>query len=222
MVTCFNTSILAKKKIIELFGITQLENEFTRTYLKRFNEKMIKVIDLIKPLYPSPYINEGEAKYKNPIRVSEASMLCHTHFIVDKHLERFLKRGCLPKQNRSPKQNNNPNRSKKKPFRECLDTVIISTDIFNHGVYQILVHNNSAINIISAKVMVQIGILCSNLTQIKLFFIGIECLSVPIKCDLELFIVLGSFTSTKMTFSTSNQCHHKYSIFGFKVLNSKG
>jgi hypothetical protein len=48
LVTHFNTSILAKKSSTKLFGINQAKDESTRTYLKRFNEKMLKVEDLIK------------------------------------------------------------------------------------------------------------------------------------------------------------------------------
>jgi hypothetical protein len=33
---------------MELFGVTQQEGEFTRTYLKRFNEKMLKVEELLE------------------------------------------------------------------------------------------------------------------------------------------------------------------------------
>jgi hypothetical protein len=47
-VTHFNTSIPTKKSFTELFGITQVKDGSTRTYLKRFNEEMLKVENLIK------------------------------------------------------------------------------------------------------------------------------------------------------------------------------
>jgi hypothetical protein len=43
LVVGFNTSIPARKISTELFRITQVDDESTRTYLKRFNEKMLKV-----------------------------------------------------------------------------------------------------------------------------------------------------------------------------------
>jgi hypothetical protein len=45
-VACFNTNILAKKSSMMLFGVTQQEGESTQVYLKRFNEKMLKVEEL--------------------------------------------------------------------------------------------------------------------------------------------------------------------------------
>jgi hypothetical protein len=47
-VACFNTSIPAKKSFMMLFGVTQQEGESTQAYLKRFNEKMLKVEELSK------------------------------------------------------------------------------------------------------------------------------------------------------------------------------
>jgi hypothetical protein len=44
----FSTSIPINKSSTELFGVTQQEDEFTRAYLKRFNEEMLKVEELLK------------------------------------------------------------------------------------------------------------------------------------------------------------------------------
>jgi hypothetical protein len=41
LVARFSTSILMKKSSTELFGIIQSEKEFTRAYLRRFNEEML-------------------------------------------------------------------------------------------------------------------------------------------------------------------------------------
>jgi hypothetical protein len=43
-------SIPAKKSSNELFSIIQLENESTRAYLKRFNEEMLNVKNLLQPV----------------------------------------------------------------------------------------------------------------------------------------------------------------------------
>jgi hypothetical protein len=43
LVARFGINIPTKKSSTKLFGITQVENESTRTYLKRFNEEMLKV-----------------------------------------------------------------------------------------------------------------------------------------------------------------------------------
>jgi hypothetical protein len=47
------------------------------------------------------------------------------------------------------------------------DVLIIFTIISNHIVYQLLVDDDSVVNIISVKIMVQIGIPFSKLTPIK-------------------------------------------------------
>ena len=44
----FKTSIPIKKNIIELFSVAQQEDESTQVYLRRSNEKMLKVEELIK------------------------------------------------------------------------------------------------------------------------------------------------------------------------------
>jgi len=35
---------------MKLFGVTQQEGESTRAYLKRFNEKMLNIEELLEPL----------------------------------------------------------------------------------------------------------------------------------------------------------------------------
>lgn len=44
----FSTSIPVKKSFTKLFGVTQVEKEFTRVYLKRFNKEMLKLEGLIE------------------------------------------------------------------------------------------------------------------------------------------------------------------------------
>ena len=57
--TQFNHNILAKKKnFIKLLIIIQREDESTRIYLKRFNEKMLYIKNLIKPNITEAFINE--------------------------------------------------------------------------------------------------------------------------------------------------------------------
>lgn len=47
----FSTSILVKKKAqLSSFVIIPWENESTRAYLKMFNDKIIKVEDLVEPI----------------------------------------------------------------------------------------------------------------------------------------------------------------------------
>ena len=48
LMACLSISILAKKSSTKLFRITQIKDESTRVYLKRFDEEMFKVEDLIK------------------------------------------------------------------------------------------------------------------------------------------------------------------------------
>jgi len=57
LITHFSTSILVKKSSTELFFITQLEGEITRAYLKRFNEKMLKVENLLELMVIEALIN---------------------------------------------------------------------------------------------------------------------------------------------------------------------
>jgi hypothetical protein len=44
----FSTNIAIKKSSIKLFGVAQQEGESTQMYLKRFNEEMIKVEELLE------------------------------------------------------------------------------------------------------------------------------------------------------------------------------
>ena len=139
---CLSMSIPAKKSSTKLFGITQIEDESTRVYLKRFDVEMLKVEDLIKHIASEALINGQKEKktfqrelyvlsgrllkikqtIQSHIRVEEASTLCYgpPHFFRDKQTKRSLKWGCSPKQDRSPKRDNNLKRSQKKPLRECL------------------------------------------------------------------------------------------------------
>jgi hypothetical protein len=48
LVARFSTSILARKSSTELFGITEVKDEFMRVYLKTFNKEMLKVEELIE------------------------------------------------------------------------------------------------------------------------------------------------------------------------------
>jgi hypothetical protein len=54
--------ISAKTSSIELFKITQAKDEFIRTYLKGFNEEMLKVEDLIKLVASEALYQLGEGK----------------------------------------------------------------------------------------------------------------------------------------------------------------
>jgi hypothetical protein len=46
----FSTIILAMKTSTKLFGVTQQDGESTRAYLKRFNEKMFNMEELLEPV----------------------------------------------------------------------------------------------------------------------------------------------------------------------------
>jgi len=50
LVTRFNISMPAKKSSAELFGVTKQEDEFIRSYLKRFDEEMLKVKEFLEPV----------------------------------------------------------------------------------------------------------------------------------------------------------------------------
>jgi len=50
LVECFNINILAEKSSMKLFGVIQQESEFTRAYLKRYNEKMLKVKEILESI----------------------------------------------------------------------------------------------------------------------------------------------------------------------------
>jgi hypothetical protein len=48
LMTYFSTNIPTNKCSMELFGVTQQEGKYTWIYLKRFNEEMLKVEELLK------------------------------------------------------------------------------------------------------------------------------------------------------------------------------
>jgi len=48
LVMHFSTNIPIKKSSIELFGVIQCEKDSTRAYLRRFNEEMLQVEDLLE------------------------------------------------------------------------------------------------------------------------------------------------------------------------------
>ena len=60
--TQFNTSIPTKKSFTKLFGVTQVHDESARAYLKRFNEKMLKVKELIELMALETLISEVKGK----------------------------------------------------------------------------------------------------------------------------------------------------------------
>jgi len=94
-VAYFNIIIPAKKSFIELLCVTQQKGESTWVYFKRFNEKILKVEELLEPTFLDALINKGKEhtiwrklyalldkrlfKVKqvmtNYIRVEEANML---------------------------------------------------------------------------------------------------------------------------------------------------
>jgi hypothetical protein len=47
-VACFNINIPTKKSFTELFGVIQQEGESTWAYLKRFNEEILNVKELLE------------------------------------------------------------------------------------------------------------------------------------------------------------------------------
>jgi hypothetical protein len=62
LVTCFNTSIPTKKSSIELFRVTQGEKDSTQAYLKRFNEEMLQVEELLEPIACEALIKEVKSE----------------------------------------------------------------------------------------------------------------------------------------------------------------
>jgi hypothetical protein len=135
--------ISAKTSSIELFKITQAKDEFIRTYLKGFNEEMLKVEDLIKLVASEALISWVREKtlwrelyalqldrrllkmkqtMESHIEVEVASTLRHgpPRFIIDKQSERSPKRGRLLKRDYSLRRYNNPKRSQKKLFEKHL------------------------------------------------------------------------------------------------------
>jgi len=57
LVAYFKISIPIKKSSINLFGVTQSDGESIRAYLKRFDEKILKMKELIKPVALKALIN---------------------------------------------------------------------------------------------------------------------------------------------------------------------
>lgn len=55
----FSTNIAIKKSSIKLFGVAQQEGESTQMYLKRFNEEMIKVEELLESVALEVLIREA-------------------------------------------------------------------------------------------------------------------------------------------------------------------
>jgi hypothetical protein len=62
LVSRFSTSIPIKKSFTWLFGVTQGEKESTRSYLRRFNEEMLEVEDLLGPIACEALIKGVEVK----------------------------------------------------------------------------------------------------------------------------------------------------------------
>jgi hypothetical protein len=56
-VSRFNIVKPFKRSFIELFGVTQLGEESTKAYLKRFNEEMLKIEELIQLVALEALIN---------------------------------------------------------------------------------------------------------------------------------------------------------------------
>ena len=72
----FSTSIPINKSSMELFGVTQQKDEFTRAYLKRFNEEMLKVEELLEQVALEALI----------IRVREHFFQKKLYVLLDKNL----------------------------------------------------------------------------------------------------------------------------------------
>jgi len=122
------------------------------------------------------------------------------------------------------------------------DALIISTVIYNHKIHRALINDGNAVNIVSVEVTVQMGIPSSRPTPVKTPLIGIEGSGMLEKGALELLVVMGtppkcvslqkSFMIIDMALaynvilgrplSTSNQCHHWYSIPNIEVPDSLG
>lgn len=70
------------------------------------------------------------------------------------------------------------------------DALVISTTLFNHQVYRVLVDKYSAINILSYEVMTQNKIFPLRLTLVKAQLIGIKGLDIPLKGVVEVPITI--------------------------------
>ena len=132
-----------------------------RAYMKRFNEEMLKLKDLIELIALEALIRRVREKHlwkelyalldrrllkvkeamENYIRVKETSTLCHDppHFSRDKQLDRSPKWGHSPKKDRSPKRDNNPKRGQKKLMREHLSYFKVHTFTLNTTLILVLV-----------------------------------------------------------------------------------
>jgi len=152
--------ILAKMSSTELFEITQAEDESTRTYLKGFNEEMLKVEDLIKLVASEALISwvretlwrelyalrldrrllKVKQTMKSHIQVEVASTLRHgpPRFIIDKQSKRSPKRGRLLKRDCSPGRYNNPKRSQKKLFKKHLSYPVAHASPLNIFLTEVL------------------------------------------------------------------------------------
>ena len=65
IMACLSTNIPTKKSFIELFGINKAKDESIKAYLKRFNEEMFKVEDLIESVASKVFIlGEGKKPYE--------------------------------------------------------------------------------------------------------------------------------------------------------------
>ena len=73
----FSTNILIKKSSIELFGITQANDESTQAYLKMFDEKILKVKELLKHVAFESLISgvTGRALWKKLYALPNKSLL---------------------------------------------------------------------------------------------------------------------------------------------------
>jgi hypothetical protein len=69
--------------------------------------------------------------------------------------------------------------------------MFIFTILFNHRVYQVLVDNDNAINILFHKVMARMGISHTRLILIKTHLIKIEGSSVSMKGTLKLSVTIS-------------------------------
>jgi len=114
---------------MELFRVTQLDDESTWTYLKMFNKEMLKMKEFFKPLTSKALIigvrksaflrelytllNRSLLKVKqvmeNHIRVEEVSVLWNRplYFYKESQLERPSKRNHSPSANSNSRKNKN-------------------------------------------------------------------------------------------------------------------
>ena len=72
------------------------------------------------------------------------------------------------------------------------DTLVITTIISSYKVHRVLVDDDSVVNIISIKFMVQMRIISSKLTPVKTPLIRIKGLDIPVKGAFELPVIIGT------------------------------